>query len=75
MEICINILYNQYCNNVLLLRGIKTPTQYLITDKKSPTTGWRAVNILNKPAILCYSFDPPTTDISGGFYLIKRGTV
>lgn len=58
---------------MLLLRGIRTPTQCLVTDKKSPTTGWRAVNILNKPAILCYSSYPPTTDISGGFLFNKTG--
>lgn len=40
--------------------------------KISPTIGWRAVNISNKPAIVICSFEPPTTYIFGGFVFSQR---
>lgn len=44
----------------------------LYERKITPTVGWRAVNISNKPAILLYSCEPPTALISMRFFLFAR---
>ena len=44
------------------MMGCRNPKAVIRDSEwKSPTIGWRAVNILNKPTIAAYSFEPPTT--------------
>ena len=55
-----------------VIGGVETlETRVRVVEQKSPTFGWRAVNILNKPAILVYSFEPPTAVIYRGFLIAK----
>ena len=55
-----------------VIGGVETlETRVRVVEQKSPTFGWRAVNILNKPAILVYSFEPPTAVIYRGFFNCK----
>ncbi len=52
-----------------VIGGVETlKTRVRVVEQKSPTFGWRAVNMLNKPAILVYSFEPPTAVIYRGFF-------
>jgi len=45
-----------------------------MNDKSPINLGWRVVNILNKHTIPNYSYEPPTTEISGGFsFAMKKG--
>ncbi len=43
--------------------GVSKPLKLAVrrlADRLSPAVGWRVVNILNKPTIPTYSFEPPT---------------
>ena len=47
----------------VLMMGRRNPKNCVCDGQKiisNPVCGWRAVNILNKPAIPFYSFEPPT---------------
>lgn len=59
--------------------GVSKPLKLVVrhrTGKLSPTVGWRVANILNKPTIPTYSFEPPTALFYNAVFCwgIKDGT-